>query len=455
MTDRVGAVEAMGAAGRTPPALAGWPLIGNLVGFVRDPIRLLLEGYRKHGPIFRMRVPGRRFTVLAGPEANVFASRAGDLFVSERFWRGFGHQIGVDSFLPSMDGPDHFRLRKIMQRSYARGAIVRRFPEVVAMTREVAAECVGRDPVSVVYLMRRVITQQLGVMLTNRAPNDYFDDILTFVRTALNVTVLERWPRLLLAAPGYRRARARVMRLGAELLAAHREPANGREPDLVDDLLAAQAEGRHTFTERDLIIASVGPFIAGLDTAANTCAFMMYALLGDPPALQRVQADADALFAAGTPDPATLKDLPALRGAVMETMRLYPIAPFLGRTSTRTFDFEGHTVAAGEGLLVATTLPHRLPDCFADPERFDIDRFAPPRNEHQRAGAFAPFGFGPHTCLGGGLAEIQIALVMATLLHDHTFELDPPGYRLNISMDPTPTAGPSLKVRITRRARAN
>jgi cytochrome P450 len=245
------------------------------------------------------------------------------------------------------------------------------------------------------------------------------------------------------------------MRLGSELLAAHREPASGREPDLVDDLLAAQAEGRHTFTERNLIIAAVGPFIAGLDTAANTCAFMMYALLGDPPALQRVQADADALFAAGTPDPTTLKDLPALRGAVMETMRLYPIAPFLGRTATRSFDFEGHTVAAGEGILVATTLPHRLPDCFADPERFDIDRFAPPRNEHQRAGAFAPFGFGPHTCLGGGLAEIQIALVMATLLHDHTFELDPPGYRLKMSMDPTPTAGPSLKVRMTRRARAN
>jgi cytochrome P450 len=222
-----------------PPTLPGQPLLGSLLRFLRDPMGLLLEGYRRLGPIFRIRVPGRRFTVLAGCEANVFAGRSGDLFVSDRFWRGFGQQVGVESFLPSMDGVEHLRLRKIMQRSYSRGAITRRFDEVVAITRRVAAELCSANALSVVYLMRRAITEQLGVLLTNRAPGDSFDDVVTFVRTALNVTVLERWPRLLLASPRYRLARRRVLQLGQELLAAHRQGSGAREPDLVDDLLAA------------------------------------------------------------------------------------------------------------------------------------------------------------------------------------------------------------------------
>jgi hypothetical protein len=61
------------------PVLPGLPVVGNLVPFLRDPMGLLLDGYRRLGPVFRIRVPRHRFTVLAGPEANVFAGRAGDL----------------------------------------------------------------------------------------------------------------------------------------------------------------------------------------------------------------------------------------------------------------------------------------------------------------------------------------------------------------------------------------
>jgi cytochrome P450 len=425
-----------------PPLQPGLPVIGNLIAFLREPMALLLAGYRRHGPVFRIQLGRRRFTVLAGAQANQFASRSSDLFAAERFWRGFGRQLGVtESFLPSMDGPAHLRLRKVMQRSYARGAILGRFEEVVAITREVVTPLAGAGPQPLVTVMRRPVTQQLGLLLTNRAPGDHFDDLVTFVRTGLNVTVLERWPKLMLATPGYRRARRRVLQLGAEVLASHRQPRAGA-PDLVDDLLAASAQGKPPLVERDLVIAALGPFIAGLDTVANTCAFLIYRLLNDPAALARVQAEADALFGAGVPTPAALKETPALHGAVMETLRLHAIAPFLGRTAARAFSFAGHAVASDEDLLVATTLPHHLAEHFPDPARFDLDRFRAPRNEHQTPGAYAPFGFGPHTCLGGGLAEIQIALTVATLLHDFSFQLEEPGPPAEGQDGPHPDAGP-------------
>ena len=71
MTDRVGAVEAMGAAGRTPPALAGWPLIGNLVGFVRNPNPAAAGGLpQAPGPSSGCGAGAAVHGVRAGPEAD-------------------------------------------------------------------------------------------------------------------------------------------------------------------------------------------------------------------------------------------------------------------------------------------------------------------------------------------------------------------------------------------------
>ena len=40
----------------------------------------------------------------------------------------------------------------------------------------------------------------------------------------------------------------------------------------------------------------MGPFIAGLDTAAASCAFMLYALLKQPDVLAEMRKEADELF---------------------------------------------------------------------------------------------------------------------------------------------------------------
>ena len=83
-----------------------------------------------------------------------------------------------------------------------------------------------------------------------------------------------------------------------------------------------------------------------------------------------------------------------------------------------------------------------------DPNRFDIDRYVAPRNEHRIAGAYAPYGMGTHTCLGAGLAEAQIMLTVASLFHFGQFEMDPPEYNLKIR--PLPTNAPANNFRLKR-----
>jgi cytochrome P450 len=298
--------------------------------------------------------------------------------------------------------------------------------------------------------MQQLVTEQLGLLLTSRSPAPYVTDIRRMVRTGLNVLVVRQWPRMLLALPSYQRAKARVKKLAQAVIDAHR--THSAAPDFINDLLAAHASDPQRFTENDLMVAVVGPYVAGLDTVANTCTFMLYALLCQPDVLTRVLAELDTVLGDASITAEHLKQLPALHGAAMETLRLYPVAPAMQRTTTKPFVFAGYRVDAKQTVLIATSVAHALPHLFPQPECFDIDRYHQPRNEHKQRGAFAPFGLGAHTCLGAGLAEVQIAVIMAELLRTVRFALEP-NQRLKIRTDPTLTLGPAFRVRVVEQSK--
>ena len=181
-----------------------------------------------------------------------------------------------------------------------------------------------------------------------------------------------------------------------QILAAHEpELRVGADRDLVDDLLELHAMSAEFMGGGDLFINVMGPFLLGLDTVASSSAFLLYAILKDPDLTARVRAEADALFADGLPAPEGLQAMDTTRRAMLETLRMYPIAPVLFRTATNSFDFGGYHVPAGTLLLMALSVTHYLEEFFPDPERFDVDRLLPERAEGSRPGVFAPFGLGP------------------------------------------------------------
>ena len=182
---------------------------------------------------------------------------------------------------------------------------------------------------------------------------------------------------------------------------------------------------------------------------ANTTAAITYTVLKYPGVKERIYAEVDALFAEGPLDEdGLLKRLPALNGAIMETMRLYPIAVAQMRTATKDFVFDGHQIKEGEMVYLGTSVPHFMDEYYPDAKKFDIDRYQKPRAEHLKAGAYSPYGRGPHTCLGKSLAEVQIALSMARLFYKLDLELESPNYQLKTKTAPTPGPSTDFKVRV-------
>lgn len=431
-----------------PPLVDAAPLVGNTLEMARDPAAFFVRCYREYGPAFRVRVLGREQTVIAGPEAAVFMGTAQgrECLRSKEFWEGLTHEYGAQRTLTGEDGDTHKQMRAVLRRGYSRQAIEGRYDEVLTITEA----ALDRDwkpgaSVAVVPAMQYLVVDQLGTLLTGEAPTEYVEDIRLLITVILNVLVTRQRPRLLLQDPRYRRAKARVNELGQAMIAERAgkplPPASQRT--LIDDVMAAHAQHPDLFPDSDLVLTLTGPYVAGLDTVANTLAATVYAVLKHPDVLARVVTEADTFVAAGVVDEATLTSLSAINGAISEAMRLYPIAVAQMRTATRDFEFEGMQIESDELLYVATSVPHFMHEFYPDPQRFDIDRYAKPRAEDKAPGAYSPYGRGPHLCLGKSLAEVQMALTIATLFGRRTLRLPSPDYDLKTKTAPTP--GPSRR----------
>ncbi len=432
-----------------PPLMAGLPILGNTLDLAQDILQLLVRGYQQHGPIFRIRALNETYTVIAGVDANQFFAREqGEHLRSKDFWAGVDQEMQADVTLISSDGPVHGELRQISKRGYSRSLYEAHFPELVAMLKQAIDAWPVGESRAVVPWVQSVVVEQLGRVIVGTAPGDYGPDIYNFIRTVLLTLVTRQRPRFWLSLPAYQNSKRRSFELAARIVAHHQaHPPVGREPNLIDDALAAAREGR-VLTERDLAPIALGPYIAGLDTSANTLSFMLYAIYKQPELRERLRTETRALFADGVPTPGNLRHADLLHRIALETLRRYPVVPAIQRTVVEPFEFAGYRVDAGTRLFVGSTVVHFDERHHPEPYRFDVERYAAPRAEHRIPGAYAPYGMGTHTCLGAGLAEAQIMLTVAGVLEMGEFEMDPPGYELKIR--PLPTNAPANNFRLKR-----
>lgn len=428
------------------PRVNAPPLIGHAWHMGTDAPAFLTRAHQQSGAVFGIQAFTNRWVVLAGREANLFASKEGAPFFSSKdCWRGLNQAYGTRETLISRDGPTHRRMRKIQTRGYARSRMVGKLPALLAMSRRELQKHEGRA-ISVHKLMQRLVSLQLGFLTMGIERLDRLEDICSFLRTTLACTVTQQRPRFLLKTARYRQTRARCLKFAQELL----DNVNPKDDHLLADILTTHAKDPEFLPQTELVSCALAPFAAGLDTAASTLAFAAYHLSNNPDLLSDVRRDADHHFA-NDPGVEGLAKSKSAYGTILETLRINPIAPALSRVAASDFEFQGFEITKGTPILLATTVTHHDEQYFPDPTRFDISRYHTPRGEHHQAGAYVPFGVGPHLCLGAGMAQALMLLNLKILAADYLLEFS--GTRNGLKLHRVPTLRPAPSFKVTLRPR--
>jgi cytochrome P450 len=441
-----------------PPMVRGLPLIGSTLEMARDPGRFFARCYRDYGAAYRVNVFGHELTVIAGAEAASFmGTREGkDCLRSKEAWEPLYKEFGASKMLSAEDGEVHKQLRAVMKRGFSKEAIKGRYQNMLDITRE----SLDRDwkvgqRVAVTEAMQYLVVDQLGISLTGLAPREYVKDIRTTILYILNVLVTHQRPKFMMKLPKYKRAKARMLELGRQMVRDyHARPHETSEEmkTLIDDVMEAHQRDPELIPDSDLAMLMAGPYVAGLDTVANTTSAIVYTVLKHPDVLRRVHAEVDAVMSKQPiNEDEYMKSMPSLYGAIMETMRLYPIAVAQIRIANKDFVFGGHRIHEGEQIYLGTAVPHYQSEFYPDADKFDIDRYTKERAEHMQIGAYSPYGRGHHTCLGKSLAEVLLMMSMAQLFYLYDLELPSPDYVLKTKTAPTPGPAMSFKVKVKGR----
>jgi len=164
--------------------------------------------------------------------------------------------------------------------------------------------------------------------------------------------------------------------------------------------------------------------IAGSDTTSGVLTAIIYYLLLNPAAYERLQEEVDCAFPIGEEplDAEKLSRLEWLNGCINEGLRLQPPVP---SGSQRSVDKGKGSKVLGKLVIpewtqvtLHTYSIHRDARYFHTPDAFLPERWfskGAPAGEHNGA-AFIPFSYGPTICAGKNLALIEMRVVLCWIL---------------------------------------
>lgn len=84
-----------------------------------------------------------------------------------------------------------------------------------------------------------------------------------------------------------------------------------------------------------------------------------------------------------------------------ETLRLYPILPFLMRRCNEPYQIdENYTIEKGTRVIIPVLGLHRDPRYYENPREFNPERFTKEAKLERDHYTYLPFGEGPRSCIG-------------------------------------------------------
>ena len=411
---------------------------------------------REYGPVFELRPPFTEpIIVLAGAETNRWVHRQGRLHLRTRdYFSDFEKVYGASGVLPSMDGADHFRLRKSLSPAYSRNRLMGEMDQLINYARKHMAEWTVGDAYPATRMCRRMINSQISPLFVSVDSQDIFDDLAEYKERALSTHIVKALPKFMLKTPGMRR-RAKSVDILLERIQSVHTPAQRADAsrNLADDILSLHASDPQFYPESNLRFALSAALIASV-YLGDAFSFALYAMASQPEIYARIQEEADALFENGDPNPEDLtpSSIDVTHRFLMESLRLYPIVPVSMRHVMNSCIVEGYQLPLGAKLVIAQAATHFMDEFFPDSTTFDIDRYLPPRNEHHSPG-YAPYGLGTHICLGSRWMETQLAVNVLMVAHYFTLKVSPDDYKLKFSPLPSMKPSKKLKFRIAEQRR--
>lgn len=408
-------------------------LFADLSAFRRDPLGFVREkGNGSEGPLVRLALGPQPIYLVNSPEwVKPVLNWSEDEIDKGRFIRKLRPAFG-DSFL-LLSGEEHQRRRDVVHAKLGRSTVLAQVPAMAATIRQLAGSLAREDRFNVHQITGPLTLRLISIALFGHQVLSAADELALLEAVHLieyeleqdMFRVIPRGPRSWLRR---RRKYAEAHRIMA--LIVQRVRANAG-PDSV--LGSLQALGLSDDDIRDEILTML---LAGHHTTASAAVWLLYHLSVEPGLTERVARECAAITNdSGDIIAADLKNAPVSQALAREVLRLYPSAWWFSRETKKTVEVAGIKLKKGTSLLICPWQLQRHPDYWDEPDRFRLNRT-------YNSKAYLPFGVGPRTCVGMGVALLELQLLALEFASTYNLsvmsQVPAPGPRVSVTLIPPP-----------------
>ncbi len=403
-------VRVSGEINLPPAPRAPRPLVGlGFVGLRRPTVMWLARTY---GPAVTIRIPVFGDTVMVSDPALAKQVFTTNPEVLHNIQPNLSRLLGKGSVF-GLEGAEHRRRRKLLTPPF-HGKSIARYERIVEeeTMREMVSWPEGTEFATLDPMMRITLNVILrAVFGADGAELQQLRELLPKwvtlgSRLALFPTVVHPpgnwspWARL----AAYRKTYESLI---DELIARARQDPNFTDrTDVLSLFLRSSYDDGTAMTRSEISDELLTLLGAGHETTASTLAWTFERISRHPQVLERMVDEV-----AG--------EVNTYRQAtIFEVQRNRTVIDFAGRNvAGPSYELGEWTLPQGFSILVSLLMLHRDPNVYPDPERFDPQRFL---DDKPGTYSWVPFGGGTRRCVGAAFANMEMDVVLRTVLRHFT-----------------------------------
>jgi cytochrome P450 family 110 len=407
------------------------PYWWQLIHWIADPLGFQEKWSRRYGDIFSMQLGGLgSFVIIGNPQA------IQEIFTQDsKFEMGRGNALARplvgENSLMLLDGERHRRERKLLMPPFHGERLRTYAKQICFITEQLTRQWQINQPIVARSAMQKISLELILQIVFGLSEGERYQQLKPLLTEWLDMTDSPLRSSMLFLqflqqdwggwTPwGQMKQRQRQVHelLQAEIEARRQKGTEG-QTDVLSLMMAARDEAGQAMTDVQLRDELITILFAGHETTATTLSWALYQIHRQPEVLAKLQHELDTL--GKDISPLEVAQLPYLTAVCQETLRMYPVIPVIfPRIAKSPVKLGGYQFDAETVLMVSMYLVHYREDLYPDPHQFQPERF---QLRQYGPGEYLPFGGGSRRCLGYALAELEMKLVLATLLSEYQLAL--------------------------------
>lgn len=417
------------------PSLKKKPVILPLLRSIQNPVTALTAIHNSHGSLVSSSFFGKEFLFTCKPEhlTEIFEQEGKGLLNREFLYEAKKSLFG-DGLINSKTEL-WTKQRRLMQPFFTKGAVAKWekvFSEESLNTVE-RLKSMSPETINITQELNLLIQKIFIQILTGRSvdtiPNsdqliESIDDISNGLLPQLVSQIISNGKLMWLMPHKKKKYEAAIKQVSDFINQEISKKKQLDEHSLIFAMnQAVDKKTGYTMTDELLKDEAITLFFAGQDTTLNVMSWFFYLIGKNKGVHEKVTAEIKQ-FKDIPLTMETLGEMTYTRAALYETLRLYPASASLTMQAIRDISVGGYPFPKGVTVMLSMYATHHHPDLWAKPEEFYPEHFLDEKMLSERPKhAFFPFGSGIHNCIGKHFSELEMMIIIVTLLRKFNFSV--------------------------------